>query len=86
MENLLSLYLYEFPADTELLILGCTHYPIIRDIILKSWQKIYGVQIQLIDPGAAAAEEFGGYLERHREFEVSRGGQIVVEFSGTNLL
>lgn len=82
MENLLSRYLREFAADTKLLILGCTHYPIISDIIRESWQRVYGTSIILIDPGAAAAKGFGRYLEGHREFEVSRRGSIVVKFSG----
>ena len=82
MEKLLSLYLSGLPADIELLILGCTHYPIISNIILENWRKLHRTEIKLIDPGAAAAERFGKYFERHGEFEVSRGGRVAVEFSG----
>lgn len=35
------------------LVLGCTHYPILRDVI----QKTVGENVKLIDSGAATAEE-----------------------------
>ena len=37
----------------DVLILGCTHYPIIRDVI----GSVMGDEVTLIDAGAAAAEE-----------------------------
>ena len=40
-------------AGVDSLILGCTHYPIIRDII----SDVMGPGVTLIDAGAAAAEE-----------------------------
>ena len=41
----------EFEPDT--LVLGCTHYPILRDVI----QETIGNDVVLIDSGEAAAEE-----------------------------
>jgi len=40
-------------AKVDALILGCTHYPILRDVI----QQIVGEKVTLIDSGEAAAEE-----------------------------
>jgi len=37
----------------DILILGCTHYPIIQDVI----QKEIGKNVKLIDPGMVVAEE-----------------------------
>ncbi len=39
--------------DPHALVLGCTHYPILRDVI----QKTVGENVKLIDSGAATAEE-----------------------------
>lgn len=41
----------EFRPDA--LVLGCTHYPILRDVI----QQTVGLHVKLIDSGEAAAEE-----------------------------
>lgn len=40
------------------LVLGCTHYPILRDVI----QKTVGKNVQLIDSGEATAEEVEKFL------------------------
>lgn len=39
--------------DPHALVLGCTHYPILRDVI----QETVGENVKLIDSGAATAEE-----------------------------
>lgn len=41
------------------LVLGCTHYPILRDVI----QQTVGRDVTLIDSGEAAAEEVESYLK-----------------------
>jgi len=46
----------EFQPDA--LVLGCTHYPILRDVI----QQTVGESVKLIDSGQAAAEEVGTLL------------------------
>jgi len=40
-------------ANVNALVLGCTHYPILRDVI----QKTVGENVMLIDSGEATAEE-----------------------------
>jgi len=44
----------------DALVLGCTHYPILRDVI----QKTVGESVRLIDSGEAAAEEVETLLAR----------------------
>ena len=39
--------------NVDALVLGCTHYPILREVI----QKIVGANVRLIDSGEATAEE-----------------------------
>lgn len=42
----------------DVLVLGCTHYPILRDVI----QRSVGESVKLIDSGEAAAEEVASLL------------------------
>lgn len=48
--------LQEFPIDT--LILGCTHYPLLRDVI----QKVMGPEVNIICSGAETAREVSTIL------------------------
>ncbi|REJ75736.1 MAG: glutamate racemase [Acidobacteria bacterium] len=45
--------------DPQALVLGCTHYPILRDVI----QKAVGADVALIDSGEATAEEVENLLK-----------------------
>jgi len=45
--------------NVDALVLGCTHYPILREVI----QEIVGVNVTLIDSGEATAEEVKQLLE-----------------------
>jgi glutamate racemase len=47
----------EFKPDA--LVLGCTHYPILRDVI----QKTVGADVKLVDSGEATAEEVVALLK-----------------------
>ena len=60
----------EFRPDA--VVLGCTHYPILRDVI----QQTVGEGVKLIDSGEAAAEEVAELLElRGLESSLNIGGQ-----------
>ena len=48
-------------ADVDTLILGCTHYPLLKDTI----GGVMGNDVALIDPGKIAAGFVKGYLERN---------------------
>ena len=47
--------------DIDTLILGCTHFPIIKDTI----QKVVGEKVQLIDSGKAVAEFVRDFLSEN---------------------
>lgn len=52
-------YLSEMKAfGPDALVLGCTHYPILRDVI----QRTVGPDVKLIDSGEATADEIVGLL------------------------
>ena len=55
-------YLKEFlKIGIDTLVLGCTHYPILADVI----QEIIGKDVKLIDSGIAAAESVKEELDRY---------------------
>lgn len=65
IDILLREYLSQFSSDIEALVLGCTHYPLIRESIERIWTELYGNKIpDLIDPGEEAAKRFRGWMER----------------------
>lgn len=56
---------YLFPLSMEkidTLILGCTHYPVLRGAI----ERVMGGGITLIDSGEAAARQVAGLLDEHK--------------------
>ena len=63
----------EFEPDA--LVLGCTHYPILRDVI----QKTVGENVKLVDSGEATADEVVALLKK-------RGLENPHEVSGTREL
>ncbi|HBB27004.1 TPA: glutamate racemase [Candidatus Gracilibacteria bacterium] len=82
MEQILSTHLGKFDADIEALVLGCTHYPIIRHHIESILPHI-----PIIDPGYESAIKFREYLIRHPEIEknLSRGGELSFFTSGDTM-
>ena len=46
-------YLQDLRARIDTLVLGCTHYPILRSVI----QETVGAEVELIDSGEATARE-----------------------------
>lgn len=57
----------------DTLILGCTHYPLLNNII----QRKIGQRVKIIDSSAAVTEKVKNYLETHLEIDkmLSRRGQ-----------
>ena len=61
-------------AEIDTVVLGCTHYPLLKDKIaarLPAGSK-------LVSQGEIVAESLADYLQRHPEMEsrCSRGGQV----------
>lgn len=60
-EEVARRYLKELlEKDIDSLILGCTHYPLIRSLV----RKIVGDEVQLVNPAYETALELGRLLER----------------------
>jgi len=64
------------------LILGCTHYEIIK----KEIKEIVGENVEVITEGKIAALKLRDYLLRHREIEkkLSKNSQVEYHFSDKN--
>jgi glutamate racemase len=72
IENILSK-----DSNIDTLILGCTHYPLLEDVILKHVPDT----IQILKQGHIVAEKLVDYLTRHPEMEnrLSRTGQMTFD-------
>ncbi len=81
INNLLKQAIVCFEPDTQALVLGCTHYPLVTKEILENWKTIHGTTIEIVDPGLEAAKKFKDYLERHPEFQLSVGGKTNLKFN-----
>jgi len=65
IDELLSVYLKGFSPHIEALVLGCTHYPLIRGSIERAWKDIHdNKSLDIIDPGIEAAIKFKSWMER----------------------
>lgn len=63
IESLLREYLSHFSSDIEALVLGCTHYPLVRESIEKAWTELYKKSPpNIIDPGEEAARKFRRWI------------------------
>ncbi|UCF78201.1 MAG: glutamate racemase [Candidatus Eiseniibacteriota bacterium] len=69
-------YLDEFKtANIDVLVLGCTHYPVLRNII----QRAIGEHVRLVDSGEEAVKEVTGILKREG-LEAAGGGEVYRHF------
>ncbi len=77
--QLVERYTKQFDSDIEAIVLGCTHYPIIRHHI----ESIFS-HIPIIDPGYESALKFSEYLERHPDIKkhLSLSGEMRFFTSG----
>jgi len=70
-------YLYPLKVrQIDTLILGCTHYPILKKII----QRKIGKRVNLIDSSLAVSETVKDFLEKHPEVDNSLGKEGKAEF------
>jgi glutamate racemase len=58
-QNIAATYLVDLRSKIDTLVLGCTHYPILRDVI----QQTVGDDVTLIDSGEATAAEVMALLK-----------------------
>jgi glutamate racemase len=66
-------------GDVDTLVLGCTHYPLLR----KVFEEILPEDVRLLDPAPFVADRLVDWLQRHPEFRnASPSGKLRVLSSG----
>ena len=58
-------------VGVDTLILGCTHYPVIKNV----FTSIMGKKVTIVNPGKEAAKRLVEYFEKHDELEMRRNGK-----------
>ena len=71
-------YLRKLPPETDCLVLGCTHYPLLSEALLAELPA----HIHLLDPAPVVARALSDWLRRHPEFQEPGTGQLRVLCSG----
>ncbi len=61
--------------DLDVLVMGCTHYPVLRGII----QKVVGRRVALVDSGEEAVKEVASILKQ-RGLEAKAGSRVSRQF------
>jgi len=57
--------IFEKGEDIDVILLACTHYPLLKDAI----EEYLPVGVKLLSQGEIVAESLAGYLQRHPEIE-----------------
>ncbi|MEO0235362.1 MAG: glutamate racemase [candidate division WOR-3 bacterium] len=70
-EQVAEMYLAELRDKVDTVILGCTHYPLLKGVI----RKVLGEAIALVDPAEEVAKEVGEFLRKEGLIS-SRGGTL----------
>ena len=78
----IDLYLRKLFAQDETidtLVLGCTHYPLLREPIARHLTAMGREDVQIIAQGALVADSLADYLQRHAEYreQLSEEGSCV---------
>lgn len=66
--------LFKEEPDTDTIILGCTHYP----LMLRKIEKEVGDRAKVVTQGILVADSLADYLKRHPEMDAkcSKGGKV----------
>ncbi len=72
-DRLLKDLIAEFPQDIDTLVMGCTHYPLVRTLFEKYFPPERGV---LVDPGRESVLQLSTYLEIRNKFSGKEKGGV----------
>lgn len=74
-------YLKSLKKNVDTLILGCTHYGILR----REIKRVVGVKVRVVSESDVVPGKLKEYLERHPEIEKRLGKRGTVRFYSTDL-
>ncbi len=66
-----------FSKKIDVLVLGCTHYPILK----KEIREIVGSKIKIISQDEIIPKKLKDYLARHKEIKLSKKGSMKILFT-----
>lgn len=72
--------LFVLDAEIDTIVLGCTHYPLLRPLIAR----FIPPHVKIIGQGPIVAESLADYLARHPEMEIKLGRQGTVRYYTTD--
>jgi len=78
--RILEKYLEYFSSkNLESIILGCTHYPIVKDLV----RKIVSKKITIVSQDEIIPKKLKAYLRRHKELDkkLSRNSKLVIDLT-----
>ena len=55
--------LFERDNQVDTIVLGCTHYPLLRDVVAKVCEELCGGPIRIVDSAAAMVSQAAAHLE-----------------------
>jgi glutamate racemase len=55
--------LFEADQEVDTLVLGCTHYPLLRDVVTKVCEELCSVPVRIVDSAAAMVSEAATHLQ-----------------------
>lgn len=61
-------------AKADTVILGCTHYPVLKPVL----SKIAGPRVQLVDSADTVAQAVSAFLQQHKQQETTGKGTLTV--------
>ena len=81
-ESLLRQILSPYLGQLDAIVLGCTHYPFVKDTV----QKILGEQVKVLDGGAGTARQTRRLLEERGWLRTGKGSLKMENSSGRQAL
>ena len=72
-------------ADVGSIVLGCTHYPLLKDTIAEAAVRLSGRSVSVVDSARATAEAVAALLEA-RDLRIARRGGASAEPAALTLL
>lgn len=71
--------LMSMDPEIDTVILGCTHYPLLRPLIARYMPA----RVKIIEQGHIVADSLGDYLQRHPEMEQKLGKNGIIQYYTT---
>jgi glutamate racemase len=83
-DQVLDRYLEDLPEDLDAVLLGCTHYPLLKPALAKALLRARGEGVAILDGGRATALEVTELLQRTGRLAAASAGPVRRRFLVTD--